>query len=436
MHGTFFRKNVVAWRLRMLKKLYEWFIGFVFVELRGIYPERFMNLCSKRNIDLKKMSIRNNRYYAILTLPQYKKIRPIAKKAHCIPYVRKRIGFPFFWSRYKKRMLFIVGFLGAVCLFLGLSTRVWHISIRGGFVHTEEAMLSYLKEKNIVCGMNKKNLDCAALEKEIRITYTDIGWVSAELKGTKLFIRITETNLPQVREQVEQPSHMIAMSDGIVERIVTRTGTPLVKEGDVVKKGDILISGLVSIVGDNDTPLGTHAVIADGDVLLKTIYHYEHSFETTVTEKQKTGNQKTGFELYIGNYKIFSYTPRYFYIKYDIMKEDVYFKLSHNFILPFRKRTITYAEYEEIKRTYQKEEAQKFAEQCKQRYLQYLQEQNIVITDTEFTTTVSKQRCTTTGTIVAVCSAWEYAAVQTKEEEEEKPNEYSRSSDEYTNRTY
>ena len=118
------------------------------------------------------------------------------------------------------------------------------------------------------------------------------------------------------------------------------------------------------------------------------------------------------------------------------MKEDVYFQLSHNFILPFRKRTITYAEYEEIKRTYQKDEAQKFAEQCKQRYLQYLKEQNIVIADMDFATTVSKQRCTTTGTIVAVCSAWEYAPVQTEEEEEEKSDEYSRSSDEYTNRTH
>ena len=420
----------------MLRNLYEWFVGLLFVELRGVYPERFMNLCGKRNIDLKKMTIQNNRYYAVLTLQQYKKIRPLARKAHCIPYIRKRIGFPFFWKLYKKRVLFVISFLGACCLFWGLSTRIWQISISGGFLHTEEAMLAYLREQNIVCGMDKNKLDCAALEKELRIAYTDIGWVSAELKGTKLIVRITETNLPQIRKRVEEASHIVAVSDGIVESIVTRSGTPLVKEGDVVKKGDILISGEVSIIGDNDVLVGKHSVVADGDVWLKTVYHYEHSFATTITEPKKTGQQKTGLEIYVGNHKIFSYTPRYSYTKYDIMKEDVYIKLSQNFILPFRKRTITYAEYEEIKRTYQKEEAQELAEQYKNRYLQYLQEQNVTIVDTEFTTTLSKNHCVTTGKIIAVCPAWEYLAVQTEEWEGEEADEYSGSNYEYTNRSY
>ena len=118
------------------------------------------------------------------------------------------------------------------------------------------------------------------------------------------------------------------------------------------------------------------------------------------------------------------------------MKEDVYIRFGQNFILPFRKRTITYTEYEEIKRTYPKKEANELAERYKDRYLHYLQEQQVTIADMEFSTQLSGNLCITTGKIIAVCPAWEYVPVQTEEWEGKEADEYSRSSDEYTVRAY
>ena len=56
-----------------------------------------------------------------------------------------------------------------------------------------EAILKFLNQKQIYTGIKKKVVS------EIRRKNwwnTDIGWVSAEIKGTRLNIKITETSMP------------------------------------------------------------------------------------------------------------------------------------------------------------------------------------------------------------------------------------------------
>ncbi len=95
--------------------------------------------------------------------------------------------------------------------------------------------------------------------------------MSAELRGTKLFLRLAETDMPLMQKEESVPVHLVATADGIVESLVCRSGTPMVKIGDVVKKGDILVSGIVSVIGDNETLVNRYPVAADADILLKNV---------------------------------------------------------------------------------------------------------------------------------------------------------------------
>ncbi len=419
-----------------MKHLFHFFGGTVFVELRGTSPERFFNVCRSRKIPLYEVSSqvteKGTVYVAKMKLKDYFRVRSAAKKAHCIPYVRKRIGLPFFIKKYRNRIAFFAGGIYCFWLIWLLSRFVWDISITGGFVHTEEEMLSYLRGTGVVCGMRCDEIDCTEIERQLRIDYPDIGWVSAELRGTKLFLRVAETDLPMIQEESTAPVHLVATADGIVETLTCRKGTPLVKEGDVVKKGDILVSGVVSVIGDNDVEVNRYAVAADADITLKTVKKYAHSFSRKTEEKKYTGKEKTGYTFSYGNKKIFSHMPSHSYTNYAIITEDAVLSLHEHFPLPFRVQKSMVSEYVPEVRDYTKEEAEALAKQALDRYLAYLTENRTTVLSVETKTVVGKDTVKTEGKLLLLAEAWEQVAVQEDEWRQENVDEYSGNNDEPT----
>lgn len=419
-----------------MRRFFDLFSGTVFVELRGTSPERFLNVCRSRKIPLYEISTRitdkGTVYVAKMKLKDYFKVKHAAKKAHCIPYVRKRLGLPFFIKKYRNRIAFFAGGIYCFWLIWLLSRFVWDISVTGGFVHTEEELLSYLRGTGVVCGMRCEEIDCTEMERQLRIDYPDIGWVSAELRGTKLFLRVAETDVPMVLEESDTPVHLVATADGMVERLVCRRGTPLVKEGDVVKKGDILVSGVVSVVGDNEIEVNRYAVVADADITLKVVKKYSHSFERKTEEKCYTGNKKTGYTFSYGNKKIFSHMPSHSYTNYAIITEDVVLSLHEHFPLPFRVQKSTVSEYISEVRDYTEEEAEELAKHALDRYLAYLTENRNTVLSAETKTVVGKDTVKTEGKLLLLAEAWEQVAVQEDEWRQENADEYSGNNDEST----
>ena len=412
-----------------MKQFFDFLGGMVFVEIKGSSPERFFNICRSRKIPLYEIGTlvtqKGTVYTAKLRRKDFFRIRTVARKSHCIPLIRKRVGLPFFIKKYRNRIAFFAG--GVYCLWLMwlLSRFVWDISVTGGFVHTEEELLSYLRENQIVCGMRRDTVDCTEIERKLRIDYPDIGWVSAELRGTKLFLRVAETDMPMVQEKDGTPVHLVATADGIVEQLICRRGTPLVKEGDVVRKGDILVSGVISVIGDNETLVNRYPVTAEADIILKTVKKYSHRFSRKKEEHSFTGNCKKGYTFSYGNKKIFSHIPSHSYTNYAIITEDAVLSLHEHFPLPFRIQKTTVSEYIPVIRDYTKEEAEAVAKQALERYLVYLKENDTTVLSVESETIVGTDSVVTEGKLVLLTAAWEQVPVQEDEWRQQNSDEYS-----------
>ncbi|MBQ8799357.1 MAG: sporulation protein YqfD [Lachnospiraceae bacterium] len=416
-----------------MKRLMDFFSGTVFVELKGTSPERFFNVCRSRKIPLYEIGTRVTEkgtvYVAKMKVKDYIRVKHVARKAHCIPYIRKRIGLPFFVKKHRRRIVFFAGGIYFFWMMWLLSRYVWDISVTGGFVHTEEELLSYLKGTGIVCGMRCEDVDCTDIERKLRIDYPDIGWVSAELRGTKLFLRVAETDMPIKKEEAQTPVHLVATADGMVEQLVCRTGTPLVKEGDVVKKGDILVSGVISVVGDNEVEVNRYGVAAEADIILKTVKNYSNSFSGKKVERNYTGKTKNGYTLLYGNKKIFSHMPSHSYANYAIITEDAVLSLHKHFPLPFRIQKTTISEYVPVVVTYTKEEAEHLAELALNRYISYLEQHRTTVLSVEHVTVVEKDTVKTEGKLLLLTEAWEQVPVQEDEWRLQNSDEYSGNND-------
>ena len=112
------------------------------------------------------------------------------------------------------------------------------------------------------------NIDHEKIEKQIRKHYDGIGWVSVNKKGSRLLVNVREMTKDKIITK-KKPADLVASDDGKVISIVTSAGTAKVRKGKKVKKGKVLISGIVPVVGDNDEVIRKLKVRADGIVLLK-----------------------------------------------------------------------------------------------------------------------------------------------------------------------
>ncbi len=152
-------------------------------------------------------------------------------------------------------------------LLLFLAQFVWEIDWSGNRRYTESELNHYLQTLQIEEGIPKKRISCARLEEELRESFEDITWVSVRLHGTRLFIRLRESEVP-VRQEVEsgEACDLAAVSDARITSVVVRNGIPLVQAGDTVEKGQLLVSGTVPITDDGGEEISSYRVRADADI--------------------------------------------------------------------------------------------------------------------------------------------------------------------------
>lgn len=413
----------------MLVKLFKWLRGYLCITIMGGSPERFINLCKNHDIHIWKLKNEDETYKFELLAKDYKLLKRIAKKSKTIPMIDKKIGLPFLVNKYRKKKCFFIGIFLFFLLIHLLSLNIWNISIKGGMSYTQEALLEYLIKQDIYIGKRIRDIDCREIEENIRETYTDISWVSAEIKGTNLLINLKETNIPEQGKQDTNPCHIIAGKNGIITEIVTRRGTPIVKKGDIVKEGDILVSGIVEVIGDNDLLVSKEAVVADGDIRAKAYYEYEDEFPLSNKDREYTGNKKTNYSLSLLSNEINLPKRGISYEIYDIISEEVVFQPIRNFYMPFSLILTSYLEYIEVDIRYTEEEAIEIAKSNINRIIRKLEENDVIILEKDINIEMNKDSCTAKGKIIVEESITEYRKVKEVEWRMEQEDGISGASD-------
>lgn len=413
----------------MLIRIVKWFQGYLLVRIKGYSPERFINLCSAKDILIWDLRQVEDGYEFFISVQGFRQLKQIVKKTKTRPYIKKRYGLPFLLHRYRKRKVFAIGVVLCCILVYIMSLFIWEISISGEQKHTDEAILKFLKSNNVYTGIQKEKVSCQEIEDKIRAKYPDIGWVSAEIRGTRLLIKVKETNMPKTVEKRTQPCHIVADKDGIITSIITRNGIPQVKAGAIVKKGDVLISGVVDIMGDFDVLVRKEPVVSDADVKMKTFYEYSDSFDLKYTKKQYTGKEKKAYSVSINENKIFLYSPFNVYKKYDIIDNDEKIRIGNNFYLPISLGTTYYKEFEMIPSTYTKEEADQIAKENLQLYIDKLIENGVTILENNVKIEIKGTKCVTSGKLIVEEDATTYRSIDDSEWRNIETDEHSGNDD-------
>ena len=135
-------------------------------------------------------------------------------------------------------------FLGIILVFLS-GRLVWDIKISGNENIPSALVLEELSECGFSVGSIWRDTNLSKIEYEMLGKCEEISWININKIGTTALVRIIErSDKPEVIMPSTGYANIVADRDCVIEEITVSAGTPAVKIGDTVKKGDILILGV------------------------------------------------------------------------------------------------------------------------------------------------------------------------------------------------
>lgn len=300
--------------------------GTVEVEVEGFFTERYINLCKINNIkiwDIKTIGGGVVRF--CIAIKDFKKLRPITKKTKCKVKILSKKGIYFKLFKYRKRRLAFLLLTIFIALCVISTTFIWNVEIIGNSYISNEEIYSALNESGISVGKSKLGINTKKIITNLRVLVPDIAWAGIDIEGTNAYISIVEkTKLPQSAINENSIGDIISDKSGIIEKIVAENGTPILKAGEYVEEGRILIEGKIY-----SNTLETKDVTAKGIVTLNTEYEYKNEYNFKIDEKQYNGKVKYSIGMDINNKENYiNYLDKS--LKYDIIKKSSSINLFGN----------------------------------------------------------------------------------------------------------
>ncbi len=243
----------------MFIKFYRILFGYLRVRFDGDFKERILSLCAQNGIVLWSTKLKGEKIESNISVREFKHLRTIVRGKGIKAHIVKKRGVPFVTNRYKRRYGILAGVI-AFFLIIGLmSDYIWIIDVNGNNKITDKYILSACNSIGIKNGIRKDSIYPKIEREKLMLKLEGIAWASLNIEGSRLTVNVTETK--EKDKETEKFSNLKASADGVIKKIDIVSGTSVVKVGQAVMKGDLLVSGIIETVD------GTRFVKSKGEII-------------------------------------------------------------------------------------------------------------------------------------------------------------------------
>ncbi len=186
-----------------------------------------------------------------------------------------------------------------------------------------------MEENGLKIGVFKSKIDTKQIVNNMRLKRNDLAWIGIKVEGTNVIVKVVEADKKPEIINEEEYCNIVATKEGIIVKVNALNGTPLVKEGDTIKKGSVLIGGFLE-----GKYTGTRYVHANGSVYAKVWYTQKEKIELKQLNKIRTGVNESKYSVKINNFQINFYKTLSKFENYDTIEEIKKMKIFSNFYLP------------------------------------------------------------------------------------------------------
>lgn len=265
------------------------------LKIEGKDVKRFFKTLISQNVYFEKVEFKGKILYVTVDKDNLEKITSI-KTSYSINVI-KIYGMERLLQSIKYNKFMVISLFFSLIFLYVLSNITFDIYI----MHSDKEIRDIMNYELLKHGIKKytflKGYDDIQKIKEdiINNNKNKIEWLEIEKIGTKYIIRV-DKRIINNEEKSENDCNIVAKKSGIIMKIDAEKGEVAVKVNDYVKKGDILISGVIHKGEDVKGSMP-----AKGDVYAEVWYKVKAVTPINYKEERKTGNKSNALNITLFN---------------------------------------------------------------------------------------------------------------------------------------
>lgn len=267
-------------------KLYYNLIGYRRLSFEIYCAADIMNLCMKYGYPYCDIKADAEQVSFVCSLHTASRITRKAAELGIAVNNEAPYGLPIIVKNVFRHPGLLIGILPMLFFLYLTSGVVWDIRISGNERLSDQEIIETLDACNFRKGTSVRDFKADYTESMAQLYCDDLAWISINMKGSVAYVEVREKLEIQEIEKNPKPANIVASVGGTVVEIIAYDGIPLVKAGDNVKAGELLISG---VYGENAP--GLRVTRAAGYVKARTVRHFEVEIPYSYEQKQYTGKE-------------------------------------------------------------------------------------------------------------------------------------------------
>ena len=321
----------------------RFFRGETTLRLTGASPEDCLGRFASRRIAFRKTE-RVDEFTYIVRVNRRDSARAMneAARAQCACEVVKKTGAAQLLSglRYRAVIAFaLAAVIAALCI---LPQFIWTLDVIGCESLHEEQVLRALESIGVGFGTWGPSVDIQIVKNHMLYLLPELEWIAVNRSGGRATVLVHErVPKPEIATR-RGTGNIVAARTGIVTEVQVYSGDAVVKPGQTVLRGELLVTGCLERTN------GLHYTHAMAEIYARTWHELTAVSPKMTAAKRYTGEEKTQYALIVGHRRINFYAnsgiPG---AKCDKMTETIPFTLPGGETLPLALLVITYRAYED-----------------------------------------------------------------------------------------
>lgn len=222
----------------------RWLRGSVRFRAEFGSVERLISLCAKNGVPLWNCRRTDYVFTGYTTVFGYHRMHRLARKAGVRTRVTERQGAPFLFHRYHKRVGILIGALLCAAFLIIMQQFILVIEVQGCKNLEPQQMVNALQELGVTRGTWKRSVNPLEVKRQLLLMVKELSWATLNLHGNTATLIVRERTMPPPKIDTGVPANVVASRDGQIKRLEVRDGIAVRREGDTVRAGELIVSGV------------------------------------------------------------------------------------------------------------------------------------------------------------------------------------------------